>query len=255
MKHNSKILITGIPKTGSTALFYSIKKALPKTAICFFEPETTPGVQIPERVSEDLLVKSFIPTARTGVYDSFSKRVLIVRDPRDQMISQMLYRPFNLVRKGLAPQQMVDELLWMLREKVKNPESIPVRKIHELVIGTHACEPYNQLLAYYRGHREHFVFKYEDYVRGNLDHLGDYLGLRVMKDDEVPITRVVRTKSFGSWRRWFTVSDVQYYKKGFQDFYDTFEYGEDWRLESCQEINPSESYLYVERLISEAVVS
>jgi len=55
-----RILITGIGKSGSTALFYSILKALPDCTIQLFEPDNTKKT-LPSDTPPPALIKSFIP--------------------------------------------------------------------------------------------------------------------------------------------------------------------------------------------------
>jgi hypothetical protein len=56
----SRILITGMGKTGSTALFYAILESLPPESVSFFEPESGKKT-LPENIDPPVLVKSFIP--------------------------------------------------------------------------------------------------------------------------------------------------------------------------------------------------
>jgi len=55
-----RILITGIGKSGSTALFYSILKALPDCTIQLFEPDNIKKT-LPSDTPPPALIKSFIP--------------------------------------------------------------------------------------------------------------------------------------------------------------------------------------------------
>jgi hypothetical protein len=79
-KGNLRVMVTGKPKTGSTAVYHSIRKALPSKSTCLFEPENR-ALQLPEVISAPVLVKSFIPASQA--YDYFDKKILIIRDPRD----------------------------------------------------------------------------------------------------------------------------------------------------------------------------
>jgi hypothetical protein len=248
-----QILITGIPKTGSTALFHSIKNALPVNSICLFEPEDAVA-RFPGQNVEAILVKCFINFAE--VYSQFNKKILIVRDPRDQVISQMLYRPFNIVTKKLiTPDErmnnVLDKLLYLLREKEKHPGTISVKSLRELLLLDDGNKQ-QKLIKYNLEHPDHFIFRYEDYIDGNFTLINDYLGLNLGKVASVPQKRVVRSKSYGSWKDWFTREDVKHYRALFGNYMKTFGYDDDWELNPSQTIDPSMSYLYVEKLIDEA---
>jgi len=248
------ILITGIPKTGSTALFYSIRSALPDNSNCVFEPSGSSAL-IPAKSSAPVLVKCFMKVASD--FDHFNKKILIIRDPRDQIISQMLYRPFNLVvKKMITPENklksVIDHLLFLLHEKEKNPHKIPVREIHELIIPKAIGIPQERLMKYYLKHRNVFVFKYEDFIDKKFDGLNRYLGLNVSLEDNIPIKRVIRTKSYGNWKDWFTPSDIEYYQVLFEPYMKLFGYNNNWSLNPNPIIDPAMSSLYVEQLLTEA---
>jgi hypothetical protein len=249
-----RILVTGNLKTGSTALFYSIKNALPKDSICLFEPDSS-GAMLPEGISVPVLVKCFME--RAEAFDHFNKKILITRDPRDQIISQMLYRPFNIiVKKLIIPQEQLEsvihQVLGLIQDKVNDPRAVSVREIRGLLRLEEGAGPQERLVDYYRRHRDVMIFKYEDYVDGRLDQLNKYLGLTIKKSEDIPVKRVIRSKSYGNWKDWFTPGDVEYYKTIFGPYMEIFGYPDNWELNPQPAIDPSTSYSYVEKLIAEA---
>jgi len=250
------ILVTGIPKTGSTALFHSIKNALPVNSLCLFEPDIN-TVRLPEKITEPILVKCFMDSARA--YDHFNKKILLIRDPRDQVISQMLYRPFNIiVKKMVTPdvklKALLEQVLSLLYQKEKDPASVSVREIRNLLKLESADMPQNKLIEYYQNHQDIFIFKYEDYVDGNLNELNKYLGLMLEQVDDVPQKRIIRSKSYGNWKDWFTPSDVNYYKSLFSPYMKSFGYNDNWNLNKKQLIDPAQGSLYLEKLIAETKI-
>ena len=88
-----KIVIAGLPKSGTTALFYKIKNSLPRNAKGLFEPFKY--IPNPEDEKFDLVAKIlFWPNRLEADYDSwgcFDKKIMIIRDPRDRYISEFLY--------------------------------------------------------------------------------------------------------------------------------------------------------------------
>jgi hypothetical protein len=79
-----------------------------------------------------------------------------------------------------------------------------------------------KLLIYYHEHPEAFLFRYEDYVDSNFSRINDYLGLNLERVENVPQKRVVRSKSYGSWKDWFTQEDVRHYRMLFDVFMRNF---------------------------------
>ena len=91
-----KILVLGIPKTGTTFTFYLIKESLPDDYDFFFEPVHHDNWH--EKISkcDKVLVKDLFVLAKNSNYYSksysgFTKKISIVRDPRDRLISSFFF--------------------------------------------------------------------------------------------------------------------------------------------------------------------
>jgi hypothetical protein len=110
------------------------------------------------------------------------------------------------------------------------------------------------IVDYFNRTSDIFLLKYEDFVDRKLDDLEKYLQLDIRWNNEVPEKhkRVIRTKSYGGWKDWFTESDVEYFKTIYQDYFDIFNYGDDWQLSQNPNIDPETSSKYVQRLKEEA---
>jgi hypothetical protein len=248
------ILVTGFPKTGTTAVYHSIREALPVNAFCLFEPEHR-NLKLPDKIETPVLVKSFISSSEA--YDYFEKKILIIRDPRDQIISQMLYRPYNIITQNLVEpgekiKPVLREMLELLHQKELEPGSVSVKDIRKLLNLEMSGHYGKIMIEYYKKRPLLFVYKYEDYIDGNLKHLNKYLGLEVKKVVDVPEKRVVRSKTYGNWKDWFTKADVDYYHEIFHDYMETFGYDDDWELNPSPYIDPQLSSGYVSSLIKEA---
>jgi len=255
-KRNPMILITGIPKSGTTAIYHSIRTSLPANSVCQFEPEHR-NLHLPDVITTPVLVKSFLGASH--VYDHFNKKILIIRDPRDLIISQMLYRPFNIISKGIiTPDEKLDqvlaELLILLQRKEMEPGSVSVKEIRDHLRMNSINENLEKLIGYYKKKPEPFLYKYEDFVDGRLKPLNKYLGLKIIKVGDVPEKRVIRSKSYGNWKDWFTKSDVQFYREIFQNFMKTFGYDDNWELNPTPCIDPALTSEYVKRLIIDAKI-
>jgi hypothetical protein len=95
------------------------------------------------------------------------------------------------------------------------------------------------------------VLKYEDFIDKRLDGLSTYLGIKLDGDTEVAAQhqRVVRTRAYGNWRRWFTEQDVEFFKPIIADFLRTMGYNsDDWRLEKVTQLASSEGSDYMKKL-------
>ncbi len=248
------ILVTGSPKTGTTALYHSIKNALPQDSICQFEPENR-NLPVPERNDRPVLVKSFIPACEA--YDFFEKKILITRDPRDHLISNMLYRPYNIFnrhdRSDTGREQFKEDMLSLLKKKEASPLSVSVREIQELQDRWNIPSYGLRMIKYYHERPGIFLFKYEDYIDKKLMALSAYLGISLDTVSDVPQKRVIRSKAYGNWKDWFTPSDVEHYRPLFQDYMAEFGYEDAWELNPNPKIDPALSSQYVMRIIEEAI--
>ena len=204
------ILVTGAPKTGTTAVYHSIREQLPVNSTCLFEPEHR-DLQIPEIISSPVLVKSFVPYSIK--YDHFTKKILITRDPRDNALSRILYSPYNIKLSQIpGSQEKTNEYLTgfikLLEKKEKNPKDVGFRELYEMFQSVVAREYSDAVISYYEERPSLFILKYEDYVDGKLNSLSGFLGLKISVADNVPQKRVIRSKSYGNWKNWFTRDDI-----------------------------------------------
>lgn len=249
-----RILITGYPKTGTTVVYHSIRVRLPEGSICQFEPELR-QMPFPEDNDLPVLVKSFIPYSVE--YDSFNKKVLIVRDPRDTFISNLLYKPYNYVLGKIKGNEadtleVIDTFLGLLKKKEQHPGSVSVRELHQLFEDQEFRVLDGKMIEYYQEHKRIFILRYEDFIDGHTRKLEKYLGLEIARDPEIQEKRVIRSKSYGNWKDWFTSEDVEYYHPKFKEFMDVFGYKDDWTLNESPSIDPSVSSEYVNRIVNEA---
>lgn len=200
------ILIFGTGRSGSTALFYALKRAFPDLIQSF---ETIPSTPIGH------LSKIGIYT--TKVFEQaidYEYRIWLTRDPRDRIVSGFLYQlayhwAFDADRPTLL------EIDSILGEKADNPD-LPflclVDRIRELVPveidlwreDVTACKLY-QLCGHH-----FFRYTYEEMIRGETGELRKYLPAFGEFDTTVDTShdRVKRTMRSGEWRFWFTNDDL-----------------------------------------------
>jgi hypothetical protein len=249
-----KIVIAGAAKSGTTALYYALKQSLPRTYAHKFEP----GSYVPKPGEDGVLAKIIIPSVkRIEDFDVFDKRIYLIRDPRDVVVSAVLYRIYN-AREPINP----DELALYLQgveQKQRDPASISLVELQTRLspilradIGAQDDRVRNSL-EFGAQHPDYFVYKYEDLIAARFGALEQYLGFTVRFSGAVDAKhqRVARAKAAGGWRDWFTLTDVQHYRPLFQDFLIKYGYESDWTLNPNPRISAAHSTLYVQRMLAE----
>jgi hypothetical protein len=99
-----------------------------------------------------------------------------------------------------------------------------------------------------------FRFTFEDMVAGQFEALNNYLGFEVQADATVPSSsgkaKVIRKKSTGDWRHWFTEEDIQLFKPAFIPYMECIGYDcNDWNLSPRPAIEPEYSSGYIRNLV------
>jgi hypothetical protein len=96
-----------------------------------------------------------------------------------------------------------------------------------------------------------FLFKYEQMIDNKFDDLNNYLGFEVQKESQVPEAygKVVRKKSYGDWRHWFTTEDVGLFKPAYLPYMQLIGYDcDDWEPSANPVIDPDYSSKYMQSL-------
>ena len=260
-----KIAIGGRPKAGTTALFYKIKNSLAREPRLLFEPERYD----PDPADEDrgVLCKFLIgnlASAGLASFSGFDRKILVVRDPRDRLISEMLYSKFHA--PYASDPAKCEEMLELLRQKERRPDSISVLELilrdqrlrgrtrvleTDILRGIQAAQqPLREFIA---RQPDYFAFKYEDMVADRFSSLERYLGFPLQGSSEVDrrVGRVVRTKASGDWRNWFLPNDVAAMRALLNPDLERLGYDTSWTLPAKQSISPAVSSEYVARLFRE----
>lgn len=252
--YSHRILITGIGKSGSTALYHAILNSLPSETTCLFEPENSKQ-ELPENISPPVLIKSFIPYS--NIFDFIEKKILLIRDPRDNLISLFLYRPYNIISRDYPGEKekaitFLRDYKALIRKKEEFPETVSVKEIMEM-IGVDPFKRMQLILDYYEQHIGIFQMQYENIVDQNFTELEEYLGLNISSHYNIPekFNRVIRSKKYGNWKNWFVPSDVAYFRPLMKPFFDRFGYADDWELAQNPELDAGLGSLYVQRMIEE----
>lgn len=245
MNGAKQILVAGLPKTGTTALAASISGAVGGATA--FEPRA------PEQVAavEDCRVVKVVyaPHERRTLaevmdsFDGLSRRIWIVRDPRDQLVSAYLYTWF---RGHRMPEERFRVALDLVRRREAG-EPIPFR---EMLRSTFGPDTYihegdylgRRVMSFVGGESAKGVlfFRYSDLVAGRFGEVCSYLGVEIAaREVDAAYARVVRTRGEGGWRSWFTPEDRAWGEGLFGAYMRATGQAEDW---ACSDTPPDPRY-------------
>src|SRR5437763_8059030 len=123
-----KIVIAGLPKTGTTRIFYKIRNSLEDPVREMFEPSSYEPE--PADTEQSVLAKKLIApkhVAELTSFEGFDKKIAIVRDPRDWVISMLLYDVFSLPIHENP--EAIRQILDLLRRKEEIPSAVSVLEL------------------------------------------------------------------------------------------------------------------------------
>ncbi len=261
-KRYEKILIVGNGKSGTTALYFRIKKSLQGGVSGFFEPACFEIIEKDAAPGRHTIAKILLPV-EGGFFENiksfFDKKIFIVRDPRDIITSSLLYKgAYELTWNKNTAQ--ISECINLLRKKESDPSSLSLIELLQQLHGNHDLKDYADWIAHRVSFTIHladdpsfFIFKYEDLIGDRIDSLENYLGFPLTPDTSVDkeYSRVIRTKKSGSWKDWFLEEDISFFKPLFAECIAKLNYDQDWTPNSDRKILPEHSSEYFRKLINE----
>lgn len=222
------ILVLGAAKSGTTALFYAVRNALRAEGLAvtgLLEPHEPADLMrhLSETTDDIILVKALLSRTAGWIFgfaETFERIVLIVRDPRDNVVSHTVFKPKDLVSPQYPSRR--EQLVRLFEQKERDPESISVvgliQRMGEIAGRSKLLNTTrNNSLMSAAIKREHsgrcFVLAYDDFIAGRTEPLSNYLGLTVTGGVEVDDRHafVARSKRSGDWRDWFLQEDVEFF--------------------------------------------
>ncbi len=243
------ILIHGVGKTGTTALFYTIRKALSGPVTEFFEPASLEFDADPQDPHRHVLAKVLLRETVPVPYERFPWKIMTVRDPRDILISRLLYLSWHAAFR--TDRECMNAYLALLRAKERDPASIPLKDLFSSFAAFQRQHPYREYLQVLTGlsrqqellasRSDFFVQRYEEFVDGRLEKLTRYLGgldLNGRAEVHPDVARVARRKGYGDWRHWMTPGDVAFFRPMLAPSLRELGYEDDWELASVPTIDP-----------------
>jgi hypothetical protein len=258
-----RVFILGVGKSGTTALVYKLAGGLPNCkAFSGGEPGKYLGDYenaVYKHTYEERKGKSFRLFTEHLRKEHYDKKIWMARDPRDVAVSRMLYR----WHKGnVASRKQYRAHLDLVLKKEQDPGSVPFHVIcryaghngwpmtTEQVVEQERVR-YERMHDFVKSLEDNwFLFKFEDMVDSKTDAINDYLGFQVQDKAEVPKSsgksKVVRKKSYGDWRDWFTEEDVELFKPAYTPYMALIGYDcDDWTLNPNPVIDPQFSSQYM----------
>jgi hypothetical protein len=273
-----RVVIYGLAKSGTTALFYKIKNSLPRDAVCLFEPRAfdpraakgRPLARLLRGGREPDVLAKVLPFRPAGAadaasFDGFDKQILLVRDPRDRVVSRTLYVAYHSTFYHRDAE--LAAFLGLLRKKEADPRAVPLAELLKTFARLNGDRfSFDDWAADYARHSVRapldfhgcrpglFVCKYEEMVGGRLGALEAYLGLKLeAAASSVPAehARVARTKAGGNWRDWLTPEDVGRLRPLMGPYLERYYADADWDLSARPDIPSEFGSGYVLRIVNE----
>lgn len=255
-KGKNRILLAGLPKSGTTILTYRVADCFDNSKI-FFEPKGAEGLldvtehqRIYNHPKTNIVTKClYVPKMghRLSEISSFyNYKIWIYRDLRDWIISSFMYRWKSLTKEGISI--AVDQLI----EKEENPSTVsfcsllPPNYLNSLKVKMDLfCDTLLNLDDSW------FLLSYENFVDNNNEGLNSYLGVRINNSVEVAdsFIRVARSKRYNNWKRWFNEEDVLIFKNIMDPYLVKLGYEPEWELENPKILNKSEGSDYLINLL------
>ena len=254
------IIVVGQQKTGTTGVYSLIKSALaPVAGEFFFSFEPVRGRPLEEirrrDPSRSIMTKIMYKNLDNFSLDMFNRRVMTVRDPRDTIVSTLLFKPMLKNVAGAVSMDQHERFIAGLRRKETDPAGVSIVSLMDLAdeVGYRKHKPQRiaaEIVAMSRlAHEKDFhVVRYEDFVDNEVAGLAAYLGLPLnprAAETSSWLTHISRSRAHGAWRDWFTEQDVEFYRPLMANAMKRIGYDDDWKLNESPEIDPSTSSSYV----------
>jgi len=230
------VLILGRAKTGTTFIAKSIEASCPAAPARFImEPKTQRDINRAANAStrSTLIMKVLFDhwgmqrsalgeLAAGSSPPNFHARIAIVRDPRDEIISRLMFRPFSFLISGEARAEDVERWASVLEQREQNPEMtfLDVQKAFAATFpGTRDPADEIRLIArlcmdyahYLKQNQTVFTtLRYEDAVADDFSAIQSALGWQVAKTGD--LGRFGHTKRSGAatnWAKWFHPCDLE----------------------------------------------
>jgi hypothetical protein len=194
----------------------------------------------------------------------FDKGVITIRDPRDELISRLLYWISPYVEHQNYDENKLNEWIDCIRKKEENPQQYSffsmLRDVNRIFNDIDLLSPQKYLLKrYYKFisiQPEHnYIIRYEDFITNKLEGLENHLGIPLSSNRDVgdDLLKTKRTATFNNWKSFFTQEDISRFFKYFGDEMEMMGYT-DKELTPTDRLDPTVCSQYVERIVASAKI-
>ena len=165
-KNKPNIIIFGQPKSGTTALYYKIKQSICNDYHCLLEPNEEKLKDV-KTFKGPILVKN-INIEYNNYFNDFEKKIFIVRDPRDLIVSILLYAAgYHKIPESNRSYNDIIKSFDLLRKKETYPNTVSILDLFkelymwdEIEIMSLIHQIGNKVLEYDKNIENYFVIKY-----------------------------------------------------------------------------------------------
>ena len=183
----------------------------------------------------------------------FDRRLLIVRDPRDTLLSVAMYYPVRALNRG-ASQAEIDEYVDLVRTKEQDPTSV---SFMDLLVAVYRLsgQKVDETSDFSRRYRvatrfaskvDAYTVYYERFIRDDLADVSEHLGFEIHNARPSDYSGIVlRSGGAGEWRHWFLPSDVEAFRPIMTPYMERFGYEDDWEIAADPKIDPANGSEYV----------
>jgi hypothetical protein len=275
-----KIVIFGQYKSGTTACFLKMKNSLNVRCYELFEKNEYDDALNTEKLS--VLAKVIVPpncqqhaadTGYTGnpdglmpvleqklaTFGAFDKKIYLVRDPRDWIISAIMFLP-QARPEIYMHETPFNALMDIVRKKESEPLSVSMLDILEGILpgldiykitAEFVSRQHKWLFDFEDAITRHVTWKYEDMISNINRDVEQYLGFKLSVENQgcSNYAHVARTKSSGNWKHWMTPKDVDFFRPLFGRYMERHGYDLNWDLSPAPAIDPQHGSKYVERTV------
>jgi hypothetical protein len=254
-------LIIGMGKTGTTVMYHALKTALPPETKSLFEPRSRQEWQpIFEANSKYTITKCLMQRliASDVNLDIFYRIVILVRDPRDQIISRVLQWSAQMAKYNPL---LRDTIIKIFENKRKHPLDYPfIEIIDRLSFLNGQYFPKNTIqefgdrlkdaVLFFPEISNAYIQKYENLVDQKISGLKKYLDLEINTDIIVPekFSHVERTRSYGDWVNWLLKEDLEVLIPYIKEYSNIFGYDLGEFPSGSPDITFESSSGYIERV-------
>lgn len=267
-----KVLVVGAAKTGTTIISKTIQGSL-KNAFFHMEPKDPSFFMRDSSVDQEARVVKVIfehwnstPNLRKAVIANelpfkFDRIVMIIRDPRDEMLSRVMYfvYPWLSANGYRGNETKVENWLSFIEQVERTPANYSFKKIVSFMNQNFSVSLFGEVKAMnkYRVFCEEMkskvqLVRYEDFVVGDYSVIESYLEFPLVTKNGLShqYQRTRRSASFNNWKPLFKQEDKEFFGKYLGEMMEKQGYI-DWEFKPTRTL-PSDSYSgYLRRVVAD----